>query len=673
MDQAQKERAQRERADEFWTHGRGGPLAKLRPVLHGLVTFTVWGWAILYGELRLGLLHEGLYVSYSLLLVPGQCLIVAIHEFGHALVALAVGFRFRSLNIGPLTTWKHPGEPRRYKFDANRILNASGYMGAVPGSGLHVRSNAILVVFAGPFAALMTALCLWLLCFSLQDTRWAGWWHLAAMVGALGVADFVVNLLPIGYSDGTMLWHLILWTEKGKQLYSKFKTSTLHDDASHQRHQFNFAAAVEMRRKALEEVLARGDTASLDLARAYLAFGSAQAEVHSNDEAERNLKKAVEVLESCHKVPPSLEAASLEILYMVLKRRSQMQEAESVSQRALLAFERWKDAAPEAAERAQAALGLAQIHLFSKNLPQGVEVIDEAVEKLPDVPEHCLLRANLLMFRASCEFGMGHPQRGLEDASVVESILQSHRIPEEHRQKALRRLYALGLILAKGGQSTRAAALILEAAEGFEKCGIDGYAAGVRISAASILRLQGKFAEAEAALPQPASVAAFDLSRFLAEQAGIRLATDHVPDAIEGFEAALRAANTPSHRALRQADLAYAYCVAGRIEESEVLAQSGKDALTAENNPEASGALLTLALIAWRKGEGSARAYFEQTLSTLDVAPLLQPATKALALEQFAIRLERSGRHSEALETRDAAQLYWRLAGVEECAQAVQA
>jgi tetratricopeptide (TPR) repeat protein len=502
---------------------------------------------------------------------------------------------------------------------------------------------------------------------SLRDTSVASWWHCLAILGSLFAADFVVNLLPIGYSDGTMLWHLVLWTEQGKQLYSKFNTSTLEDDAGLERHKFNFAVEAELRRNALAQVIARGNRASPDLARAYQALGWAQALLYDYAEAERNLKNSIEVLASCQDVEPALEADTWQKMYMVLRERFQTGEAERAYDQAVLAFERWRSAEWSAPSRAEITMVLAQVHLFQRKYPLAMAEIDAAIRLLPGAPKYHILRGTLFMFRASCEFGQGHPRLGQGAAETAERFFRYDGIPEAERMLAVERLAALGGTLANAGRSIRGAALMLESAGWFEERGIETHGATLRISAAAVLRLAERAAEAETALHHEASVAEWDLSNFLAERAEIRLAMGRLPEAIESFEAALRVAKTTSQVALRQEVLADAYFAAGRIEEAGILARTAYDSLAGEHNPEGAGAFLTLALVAWHNRDNAgARGHFDQALSMIESTPYLQGGIKARCLEQIAIRLERSSHLPEAREARDAAQLHWSFLGVAE-------
>ena len=158
--------------------------------------------------------------SFWVLLTIGELFVVTVHEFGHALAAWAVRFRFKVINIGPLTVWKDATGHRHMKFDWKLLLRGGGYMGAVPTSEKSLRFNQILVVFAGPFVSLNAGLILFLLFLNLPGSSAEGLWVQVGMLSVLFVVDFIRNLIPIGYTDGTLLLHLALGTRKGREFSS---------------------------------------------------------------------------------------------------------------------------------------------------------------------------------------------------------------------------------------------------------------------------------------------------------------------------------------------------------------------------------------------------------------------------------------------------------------------
>ncbi len=284
-------------------------------------------------------------------------------------------------------------------------------------------------MFAGPAASLLGALCLWAVCLHLRDTARDTWWHSLAILTSLFIADFMVNLIPLGYSDGTMLWHLALWTEKGRHLYSRMKSTTASDDAGQEHRQFDFAAEVVLRSAALEELLASSSGSSPDVGMAYQALGWAQYHLHDYANAEKSLRNSVDILAACPKAQPALEANACQQLYTVLRAQYRVNDAGNAYFNAIAAFERWKNAEAHAGSRSEIGMVLAQTHLFQCNYLPALKEIDDALERLPKAPRYLVLRATLLTFRANCEFGLGQARPALEAAETADIIQPDPLVP----------------------------------------------------------------------------------------------------------------------------------------------------------------------------------------------------------------------------------------------------
>ncbi len=648
-----------DQAQDFWIPRQKSWWAKVSVVLLFLLTFAVCGWADFYAIFRLGLTPRGLRVTDAVFFPLGLYLATAVHESGHALIALAVGFRFRALKIGSLTTWRSPGQPRQYEFNWGLLFDTGGYVGAVPDSDVHVRSRMILIVLAGPCASLLAAACLWMGGLGLRDTVFAASWHRAAILGSVSVASCLVNLIPIGYSDGSMLWHLAFWTKRGRHLISKLIAATLSDDADQQQRRFNFGAEAELRRRAIEHVLSSGMGSSPDLARAYQQLGWAQRNAYDLVASEASTRTSLEVIEPFRNAQPAREAVILSLLCLILRESFQAQEADDVYGRAVLALEHWKSAERSVSNWATVCAELAERHIFHGNFELAKREIDQALARLPAAFSYPIPKANLFMYRASCEFELGHSEAGQAAVEMARQILHSSEIGEAERTQAIQRLAGLGELLSMAGREAQGAELLLESAKRFEEAGINSYAARLRIIAAADLHACGRLADSEAALPAEAAVAEWDLSNFLAERAAIFLSNGRVPDAVSEYEKALKAAIAANQIALRQESLAAAYFEADRVEEASDLARTACQSLKAD--PNAAGALVTLALDAWLKGDTSARSYFDQALSHIDATRFFPRARKARLLDQIAMRLERSHRTAEAREARQAAQQHRRV------------
>jgi tetratricopeptide (TPR) repeat protein len=656
--------------EDFWTYGRKSEWSAVRTYVYLGILIGTFFWADTYWLPSLGLPVVDLSGWAFWLLPLEQLITVTVHELGHAAVALSLGFRFRSLNIGPVTIRKEAGGHRHFRFDFSRLLTAGGYMGAVPDSDVHVRSREIMVVFAGPLASLLGAFSMASLCLNAKGTAWEIYWHWGALLGALFLADFFTSLLPIGYSDGTILLHLILWTERGRNFYSRIRTATVWDDADLKNRESSPAQEVELRRQALEQVLARGGASGPQLAQAYRALASAEFRLHRLADAEQHFTESLRLIDSCRGVNPALEADCWSGLYRVLRIRQRASEAERAYDAAVMGFERAKESVKSGAERAQIHLSLAGVHKNQGHYELALREAEAGLAHLPHDAKYLLGRVELILVCTKCEFERGAADRGREAADRAEALLRSEQMPEIDRNRACQRLGALGIKLWHAGRDARAASLLLEAAALCEARGLARDGTGFRLMAIAVLRRSGRLREAEAAFPGEAEPDADGMRRFLDERAELHLAMGRVTEAVADFEEALKQARKaaepdPIKVAQSEVWLAAGYLAAGRIGDAEAMARNACDVLYASGHPDEAGALVTLALIAWGRGEETARSHFDRAMRLIADSPFVERVNKAYFFERAAQRLNAVGRFAEAHEARAAAAEHWRFLGIE--------
>jgi hypothetical protein len=152
--------------------------------------------------------------------------VTTLREFGHVLVAWAVGFRIRLIAIGPLMIWNDRQGRATVHLDWSRLLVSGGYMGAIPKSRRGVRINQMLVALGGPLLSLVLCTALLALVFGVPNA-----WRLAAIFAAMFLADFAGNLTPVGNTDGSIFFHLLLRTRIGREHVSRLLRSTDPEDA----------------------------------------------------------------------------------------------------------------------------------------------------------------------------------------------------------------------------------------------------------------------------------------------------------------------------------------------------------------------------------------------------------------------------------------------------------
>ena len=593
----------------------------------------------------------------------GEFIEITVHELGHTLAAWAVGFRVRTICIGPLTLWNEPGKPRRIQFQWQRLLMVQGgYVGCIPTAEEGVRPNMILVVLCGPLIAIIAGMGLFSLAFASPGTAWESHWDVLAAVALLFLVDSLANLIPAGNLDGAHLLHLILWTERGKAYVASLRTGKLREEANAVRSSGDLEGEVLLLERALRESVDGGERRPEALASHYLALGFGQLRVQRWTDAEVNLKQALEHVNSGAS-DPALNANSWMGLHSVYHVTQRAAEAERAYHASVSAFRRVLERRlpPGVACSVHGVIG--RMHVDQDQLDAGLDELDRALENLPSGDAHQVERAVLLRSRAECDFLMGMPDRGLEDIAQAAKILRAEIARDAEAPKALGELGTLGVVVWKSGRWERAAGLVREAAEGFEARSLTARASAQRLLLSLILRKAGLLDEAFAALPAEENVSASKRESWLAARGEIALLAGRFADAIADFERALSLAREisrpdPVHIAATECALAEAFLDAGRDQDAETLAISAGAILRGASNPEECRSLLTLARLRWKRGEDGATLW-RQALDTMRGAPLIEPATRARWLEQVASTLTRAGRPAESEQARTAAAVDW--------------
>jgi hypothetical protein len=136
--------------------------------------------------------------------------ITAVHELGHLIVGVLVGFRCSSMFLGPLQF----NGPFRTSLNPDARSWWHGGVTLVPGDPDKFRARAVAMVFAGPAANLLTGCALLLLPFpkGLFSSLF-----IVALIGA-GVAEM---LLPVRGAtfvfDGRRIWTLLWDPARGER------------------------------------------------------------------------------------------------------------------------------------------------------------------------------------------------------------------------------------------------------------------------------------------------------------------------------------------------------------------------------------------------------------------------------------------------------------------------
>lgn len=621
--------------DEFWDRKRKSPFRWIASLIHlGLI----------YGGFLLMLRshHFRGFAGFSLIGI-GLIVVTTIHELGHASIAWALGFKFHAINIGPLTIVKDHYGHRHVHFDWDRLLGHGGYAAATPVSEDHIRSNAIMMVFAGPFASLNAGLLCWLIYLKLPGTAWEAYWRIPGVLAILFVADFVANLIPIGYCDGTMLLHLLLWTKHGQDLYAIHLASKTHGDAAERLVAQDFAGEVKLRQKALEQLLARGGSASLQLGHSYQALAFAQLNHSEKRNAAYNFQKSIEIFRQCRDADPIFEANSWKGLDKIHRIRQNPDEAQLAASSALAAFEKSRREKMDRKSAAAIGAAIAQLNADLRHYEAGLGESEKALAMLPDSPKYLVQKAELLRITMRCAAGLGNFVRAKEATELAAAILRSEAVPEAEKTHAASALGSLAATASMAGGSDNAAELFTESIDALEKKGSTSRAVQLRIVLASVLTKDGRLAEAEAALPPDAGLGEERRKTFLTVRAEIYAETGRTALAVTDAGEALKLVEQEPEQDLvaiasARAKLAEFLLADGKTDEASELAQRACDELVPRKHVDAAGALVTLALI---RNDEASEAFIEEAFRLVQESPLGQAGTTARALAGLKKRVER--------------------------------
>jgi len=166
---------------------------------------------------------------------------VAVHEMGHASTALLLAHRVNAICIGPCTFSKG-SDGYSVHFQPKKLLSFGGYIGSVPIHCNRLRLRQIAIVAAGPIASLVAAACFIAARFSVLATE-KGYTLFFSWGAVLALFCFLVSIIPVGYSDGNMLLHLILKTSPGELLLNHLRIAQLEASSTLGEPKFGEASA----------------------------------------------------------------------------------------------------------------------------------------------------------------------------------------------------------------------------------------------------------------------------------------------------------------------------------------------------------------------------------------------------------------------------------------------
>lgn len=169
-------------------------------------------WAKLQGLARSSHPFRGSLLHDLVLILLLELLMVATHEFGHAIVAEALGMRLRAFIVGPLQ-WRIRDGKWEFRVILSGFFSIGGATAVAPTCPYRPVWRDICMMAAGPAVSLAAGLAALWAAVSAPGRPWAGDWLALAFFSTLSLLTGVLNLVPFRtrnfYSDGARIYQLL--------------------------------------------------------------------------------------------------------------------------------------------------------------------------------------------------------------------------------------------------------------------------------------------------------------------------------------------------------------------------------------------------------------------------------------------------------------------------------
>jgi tetratricopeptide (TPR) repeat protein len=622
-----------------------------------MVAASVLGWLVAsraFAALRLPAIHAGVplrdTVSPGILgLLLLTWLHVALHECGHAFAARMVGVRVKVLAIGPAVfSWESGRMKTRFQWRG--LLMLGGYMGSVPAGPQDFRVKQMIIVAAGPLTSIFAGTLFFELSFLLPANAFGGWWPWLMMGAMIGFYVGVVNLLPFGYCDGTMLFHLLLKTRRAEELQALILRGAVGAAAMCPQ---DYEDELAVRRSELQQLLESPTPDAVRQGRQYIRLASIEQAARHWRDAEAHTLQGLDLLPAG--AEPAWEATGWETLQFLRMARFDYPGSMEAYRKAIDAAALLSDRATTDTQRLEAEFRLARLHSRAQCWDAALAHTSVALALCPVAVEP---RAQLLSISAQALLRTGRVEAGLEATRQAATLLRT----QTTGVKGPHGLGSLADFLWRAGRAEEALPLARECIVLLEARGALRLGASFRLYFAEVLRVQCRFAHAACVLPLRANAGSMD-TRYLEVRGSIRRHGDRLPAAIADLTAVVECQlrQSPVDEvavAVARGKLADALAASGAWEEAERMVAPAYERLAAAGHPEAAAASITLAVVSWRK-TGAAGSEVEAALRIWSANQILAPADKAREMELAGRKLDAAGYAEGAARCRESAQVQW--------------
>ncbi|HLK65627.1 MAG TPA: site-2 protease family protein [Bryobacteraceae bacterium] len=572
---------------------------------------------------------------------------VTVHESGHAIVAWALYNRLRAVNIGPFT-FRDFGRGYQFHFDWRRLFATGGFVSSAPTTGANLRFKFIAEVAGGPLAALLNALIMTAIFLSLPGTRFEAMWWFPGFLAPIAFFDFVVNLIPFGYCDGSMLFHLIFMTHGGRLLLNRNALTKYSEDAMELRNRADYRNEAALWSKALEEALACGEQNALVVAICYERQGRVSVALGDWPSAEEYCRKALTFEAECA-FENALAVNSWALLQRAALERHHIMEVGRSYPPLLRALEDRRKKIRDRVELGVTSIMLGRAHARAADFGKALEEARTAIRVLPPGPERSVLFAEAWSIQAQAELALGDVGNALASVAQAEEMLRSPDLPSTQRHVAWDEFGQIGEDLWRQGESQVSLDILSEVIARLQSYGATDAAARYQIKLAGAQRELGNLEDAWKCLPEDRDLPISHLRSLLLERARLHLAGGRPEAAIRECECLIPLWESEPERAITQGVLAEACLELNDFAQAASLARQAADILGPWHHYESAACLVTLAIAEWKSGSEWEPLYANEAHSVIQSDVLLRPAAKARLLESQISRLKRHGRQPELL------------------------
>jgi tetratricopeptide (TPR) repeat protein len=642
------------RSKDYWTAKAQSKLQAVIAVLSGVASLYLLGLAQLWA-VRQGMPRARWGMGFWICFVVLAFLHVVIHELAHAAMAWAFYYRIRVLSMGPFTV-SHDRYGVHWQLDWNRLFETDGYTSAVATSNEHARWKHIAVIAAGPVASFLTGAAFAVIAAAVRGTSWQPYWWIPATGAVIGVTGGVFNLIPVGRSDGSMLWHLALWTAAGRILLASQFLVAEEENALRAHDRADFEKEIEIKRRMLERAQEAGSSNSMMIAASHATLGLALLSAEDWPAAESELARALG-FEAELAANPGLAAAVWTALVLVRARRQRILQT-GQAYAAAVGLLRLRKQAPGRVQRGWACAALAEVHAYTTNWTDAIQESTEGFKFLRLKPETLILYANLFTAQAEAYLQSGQLDRGLGAATSALETLRSSAMPAEKRNIAARELAALGEALWRAGQPSWSIEYTREAVQRMEEGGAVTAAAAHRIKLCAALRTLGRFSEAVKSLPSSEDGLPPCLRRkLLAEVIELGILAEAGREAVAHCNTLIdlwreEPVDCTLEIAAAESLLARAQLTAGDPEAAEATARHAVETLKPVGHIEAVRCLLTIAAARHKLTGAWPPEILDKARALIESAVLLPPAEKSRWLALPELKQVGSAAVALALEVR---------------------